>query len=117
MINVRAGPSSIIITGHANYAPLGKDIICAAVTALTQTLICSVSELTGDDISYNDISPDEVDIHLENLSDKAQLLVDSFLVGVKMIADDFPDNVRVEIKGRNGLGRSEWTGARKEEKE
>lgn len=94
MINVRAAPGSIIITGHANYAPPGKDIVCAAISALTQTLKASAEELTEDKIKFV-ISPGRADIDYKNLSDKAQLLMDSFLVGIKMIADEYPDNVRV----------------------
>ena len=100
MIDVRAGPSSIIITGHANYAPPGKDIVCAAVSTLTQTLKTSAEELTEDKIKFV-ISPGRADIEYENLSDKAQILVDSFLVGIHGIANKYPDYVRV-TNGRPG---------------
>lgn len=94
MIDVRAGPGSIIITGHANYAPMGKDIVCAAISALTQTLKVSVKELTEDKLEFA-ISPGRADIEYGNLSDKARLLVDSFLIGVNGVANEYPDNVRV----------------------
>jgi len=32
------------ITGHANYAPKGYDIICSAVSALAQTFIILIGE-------------------------------------------------------------------------
>ena len=37
--------------GHAGYARFGKDIVCAAVSALTATFINSVDELTDSKIS------------------------------------------------------------------
>ena len=52
MINVRAGPGKIKIAGHANYASPGKDIVCAAISTLTQTLKASVEELTEDKIKF-----------------------------------------------------------------
>lgn len=81
------------MSGHAGYAAAGKDIVCAGVTALTQTLIKSLKDLTGDKIEY-EISPGRVDIHYGNLSEAGKLLVDSFFIGVCQIANEFPDHVR-----------------------
>lgn len=80
--------------GHAGYAEPGKDIVCAAVTALTQTLIKSIEELTDDDIEYS-VSPGRVDINHRNLSEKSKTLVDSFFIGICQVADEFPEYVRV----------------------
>ena len=94
MIEVNVKPDGITVDGHAEYAEPGKDIFCAGVTALTQTLIGSIEELTTDNIEY-DISPGKANIKFGNLSDVSQTLVDSFFIGVCMIADEFPDYVRV----------------------
>lgn len=82
------------MNGHANYAETGKDIVCAGVTALTQTLIRSLEDLTRDEIQY-EISPGRADIRYGNLSEEGELLVDSFFIGVCQIADEFPDHVRI----------------------
>lgn len=114
MINVRAGPGQITITGHAHYAPPGKDIVCAAISALTQSFIASIEELTEEQIKY-DISPGRADIYIENPGEAAKLLIGSFLIGCKMIADEYPKYVRIENKG-NGLGHlCNEPGQRKEE--
>lgn len=84
----------LTVTGHANYAEPGKDIVCAGVSVLVQTLIQSIEDLTTDKIQYS-ISPGTVDIKHGDLSKDAQLLVSSFFVGVQMIADEYPDNVSV----------------------
>ena len=94
MIEVRIRPERIEISGHAGYAEPGKDIVCAGVTALTQTLIQSIDDLTDDEIEYR-ISPGKVEVEYRNLSEKSKTLVDSFFVGVSMIADEFPEYVRV----------------------
>lgn len=95
MIAVSVRKDGIEISGHAGYAETGKDIVCAGVTALTQTLIRSLEDLTRDEIEY-DISPGRADIHYRNLSEEGRLLVDSFFIGVCSIADEFPDHVRIE---------------------
>ena len=95
MIAVSARKDGIEITGHANYAEVGKDIVCAGVTVLTQTLIRSMEDLTRDEIEY-EISPGKADIHYGDLSEEGTLLVDSFFIGICQIADEFPDHVRIE---------------------
>ena len=94
MIEVRIRPERIEISGHAGYAEPGKDIVCAGVTALTQTLIQSIENLTDDKIEYR-ISPGKVEVEYRNLSEKSKTLVDSFFVGIRLIADEFPDYVAI----------------------
>ena len=94
MIVINAREECISIQGHAGYAEKGKDIVCAGVTALTQTLIRSLEDLAKDKIKY-EISPGRVDIHYGNLSEAGKLLVDSFFIGVCLIADEFPDYIRI----------------------
>ena len=95
MIVVKRHDSGINIHGHAHYAEPGKDIVCAGISALVQNLIQSIEELTTDKIQY-DMSSGKVDIYFRNLSGHAQLLVDSFFVGVQLIADNYPYNVTVQ---------------------
>lgn len=94
MIQIHRCKDGILMSGHAHYAEPGKDIVCAGVSALVQTLIQSIEELTADKIKYV-MSPGTVDIEFRDLSKQAQLLVNSFFVGVQMIADEYPDNVQV----------------------
>ena len=95
MIAVSVRKDGITVNGHANYAETGKDIVCAGVTALTQTLIRALEGLTKDEIEY-EVSPGRADIYYGNLSEEGKLLVDSFFIGVCLIADEFPDHVRIE---------------------
>ena len=95
MIAVSVRKDGIEISGHAGYAEAGKDIVCAGVTALVQTLIKSIEGLTQDKIQY-EISPGRADIHYGDLSEAGKLLIDSFFIGVCAIADEFPDHIRIE---------------------
>jgi uncharacterized protein len=94
LIEVRIRPERIEIFGHAGYAEPGKDIVCAGVTALTQTLIQSIENLTDDKIEYR-ISPGKVEVEYRNLSEKLKTLVDSFFIGICLIAEEFPEHVKV----------------------
>lgn len=94
MIEVHVQRDRITVSGHAGYAQEGRDIVCAAVSTLTQTLIKSIEDLTEDTIRYS-ISPGGVDIECRNLSEKSRTLIDSFFIGICMIADECSDYVRV----------------------
>lgn len=95
MIAVCVRKDRITVSGHAGFAEAGKDIVCAGVTALIQTLIKAASDLTEDKIEY-EISPGRADIHYRDLSDAGKILIDSFFIGVCAIADEFPDHIRIE---------------------
>lgn len=95
MIAVSVRKDGITVSGHANYAEAGKDIVCAGVSALVQGLIRSVESLASDKIEY-EISPGRADIEFGDLSEEGTLLIDSFFIGVCAIADEFPDHIRIE---------------------
>ena len=94
MIAVDVRTDGITIDGHAGYAEAGKDIVCAGVTALTQTLVKSLSDLTSEEIQY-DITPGRADIYFKDLSEAGKLLVDSFFLGICSIEQDFPEHVKI----------------------
>lgn len=94
MIKVTRTDSAITVQGHANYAPIGKDIVCAGTTALIQTLIESMQELTTDNIQVS-IEPGKAYIKYRDLSKAGKLLVDSFFIGINQIADEFPENLQI----------------------
>lgn len=94
MIDVTVREDRVTVSGHANYAASGEDIICAAVTALSITLFKSLTDLTEDKIEY-DIQPGRVDIKYGDLSEKAKTLVDSFFIGICLVADEFRGYIRI----------------------
>lgn len=47
MIEVSVRWDGITVNGHAGYAAMGSDIVCASVSVLTKTLIASLEDLTA----------------------------------------------------------------------
>lgn len=81
MINVEITERSIRLSGHAcRKASDGIDRACAAVSALTCSLINSLQDLTHDRVQAMAESGMTV-IRWENLSDGGKLLVDSWFLG------------------------------------
>ena len=94
MIEVRVSPDEITIVGHAQFDEHGKDIVCAGVSVLYQALIESIHELTEDRAKYT-IVPGNSKIICKDFSEESKLLVDSFLIGIKGIAEAHPNHVKV----------------------
>lgn len=96
MVKITRTPTSITISGHAGYAAKGYDIVCSAVSALAQTLVYSLRELTDDEIAYK-MATGYIFIEYRDLSDSAKLLIESFFVGVKGCKDAYPEYIDVDI--------------------
>ena len=94
MIQIICTDTRLTIEGHAGYAPIGYDIVCAGVSVLADTLVMSLEEMTEDIITVSD-DYGLMDIEFESLSEAGMLLVGSFVVGCEAIADEYPDNVKV----------------------
>lgn len=96
MIEVKRHSGGISFHGHAGYAPIGQDIVCAAVSTLVQTFLASVEELTADEMLVEFSRQGQIQsIQFERLSERAQVLLDALFIGIQMIANTFPANVRI----------------------
>lgn len=94
MIEIRHDGGKVTVKGHANYAEPGQDIVCAAISTLSQVFVASVEGLTAAQIKTAQTGG-YMEIVIEESTERAQVLLDSFLLGCRMIADEYPDNVRV----------------------
>ena len=88
MIQVKVRPYGIRMDGHANRRVNGQDIVCAAVSALTCSLINALQELTGDRIRADTGSGMTV-IKWQKLSDKGRTLVDAWFLGLAAINQEY----------------------------
>jgi len=87
-------------SGHAHYAEYGKDIICAAVSALAETAVLGLEHLA-------DIKPIVKkregylllklpdNIQVEALT-KAAIILDTVFLGLKDISKSYPSYVKIE---------------------
>ena len=77
--------------GHSGYAESGSDIICAGVSALVINTINSIDSLTNS--SFHLETEEEsglIDFTFEESADHdAQLLVESMILGLKGIQNDY----------------------------
>ena len=77
--------------GHAGFARHGKDIVCAAVSALVLNTINSIEEFTEDKFScaQEEKSGLVEFVIVSEVSKEASLLMDSLFLGLKGIEHDY----------------------------
>lgn len=82
--------------GHANYDVYGKDIVCAGISAIAQTIMMGLDEISS--INY-DLSGGriEVIVHGEDIArEGVQALFKAFELGIKAVENDYPEYVKLE---------------------
>lgn len=95
-------------SGHAGYAEYGSDIVCAAISALTESTAMGLTEVVG---AKTRITTDEdkglleailEDGQSEEIMEKAQILLITLKKALTAIAEDrqFPGTIRIITKER-----------------
>ena len=81
--------------GHAEAGPYGEDIVCAAISMLSQTSLLGLHEVAQQSMEHR-IEDGELDILLsEPITERGQTILETMLLGIKNVADQYSDFVRV----------------------
>ena len=93
---------SLKVKGHADFANYGEDIVCAAVSVLSQTSLMALVEVCHIEENKLDYRIDDktgfLEINLpKNLDieslEKSQIVLKTFELGIKSIIESYPNNV------------------------
>lgn len=99
MIEVILYKNGFCVSGHAEYAPIGSDIVCAGVSSLAYATIISLKKVS-DKIVVRDYSENKgmLKVECDSLEDNkyVKLFLEHFYDGLKMIERQFYEYVRVE---------------------
>ena len=78
------------MSGHAEYADPGKDIVCAAVSALVINAVNSIEHFTDDESScVSDEESGRISFRFSHIpTHDASLLLDSMILGLEEIEDN-----------------------------
>ncbi len=82
------------ITGHALFANKGKDIVCAAVSMIAINTVNSIETLTENAVLYTQENGIEFRFR-EKPDANGSLLMDSFVLGLKGIQENYPKHLRL----------------------
>jgi len=86
------------VTGHAGFDECGKDIVCAAVSVLTQAVLVGLAEEAGIDVDYSiDEVKGSLSCTLPSLEaedrKKADLLLNTMYISLKSLQEEYPENI------------------------
>lgn len=94
------------VKGHADFKPHGEDIVCSAVSVLTQTTVLGLLKVAEADIDYK---MDEGYLYCalnadlsEPQSIKAQAILWTMYEGVKNIRESYSKYIRI-VERRGGV--------------
>jgi len=97
------------ISGHADYAPHGEDIICAAVSILGYTALNSLTEVAGVSLHQLQIDIDDKKGYMKVLVDKkvieeptnrdVQVVLNTLAIGLETIKESYPKYITIEYRG------------------
>lgn len=91
----------ISITGHAGFDDKGKDIVCAAISAIAYTLLNALK--WAEDESCLNIRVENVsdgNIYLEVLpydfsKERIDTIIDTCIIGFSLIEEEYPDYITI----------------------
>ncbi len=80
--------------GHVGIDKKGKDVVCAAVSAITQATIIGLEEVLGEKIEYN-IEDGSIECTLQGKMECAQRMVETLHKTSKQLSIQYPKNLSV----------------------
>lgn len=98
----KGGVVAFEVSGHANYAKKGSDIVCAAVSVLAQTAVGAMQEIVGDceyEIKQDGYLRCAIPGNIgEQLKEKAQLILETMVIGFYQIEMEYKKFVSIRVK-------------------
>lgn len=94
----------LTVTGHANSAEYGHDLVCASASMLAYTLAANVANMADNGqvrqpIIENSDGNTEISCNpRHNLKNTVTLIFDSICVGFELLAHDYPEYITYEIR-------------------
>lgn len=93
----------VLVTGHANFAEHGMDIVCAGVSAVAVGMVNAMEQLTGVTVHQLDDGEGKVDCRLpeelptEKVREQLGLLMEAMVLSLTGIADAYPAFVKMKF--------------------
>ena len=94
------------ITGHADYADSGSDIVCAAISACAECILAGLTEVVKAPVMY-DIDEENAGLTVcltpecdKDAFSKAAILFDTFHITMEQLSKQYPRNLRIIYKER-----------------
>ncbi len=93
----------VTVKGHSGYAKHGRDIVCAAVSAVVQTALMGVMKYSSKEVDVV-VNEESGYLHFavpelsEEERKKVEVILDTMLLGLRDIESGYGSYVKVEVK-------------------
>ncbi len=93
--------NEINVEGHAGHAEHGEDIVCAAVSVLTISILNGLTEVVGRQDLKEIVDEGLVNLKLPEIQDpelqaKTDLLISTYILGIKGIKDAYGQYIQLK---------------------
>ncbi|MCM1053566.1 MAG: ribosomal-processing cysteine protease Prp [Ruminococcus sp.] len=94
MIKVHIFNKKIIITGHADFADYGKDIVCASVSSIVITSVNASLRIDKNSIIYKE-AKDKLTLDINSDNKNILLIIENMLEMLKELALTYKKNIKI----------------------
>ena len=93
MVRINIYPDGFSAIGHAEYAPIGQDIVCSAISTLVQTTALALKTYCHVNI---EVDQGDVYVYLKSKSGKSTILIGAMVIGLREIEKQYPKHLSIE---------------------
>lgn len=93
------------ISGHAEYADEGLDIVCAGISATVISSLNLIMKLLGKNVKFNEDQEEgymKLEVVKNNFNDTTreflELIVDNLYESLQQISDIYPNHLQIKIE-------------------
>jgi|LSQX01.1.fsa_nt_gb uncharacterized protein YsxB (DUF464 family) len=89
----------LVVSGHANYAAAGSDVVCAAVSAITQTAVLGIMNITS--VTEGLIRKDgymkyTVPINVDKaIKEKVDAILETMFLGLDNLREEYSQYINI----------------------
>ena len=94
MIKVNIKNNHIVITGHANFADYGKDIVCASASSIVITSINACLRIDNSSLLYKE-ELDKLTIDIKSDSEIIKSIIENMIFLLEELAKTYKKNIKI----------------------
>jgi uncharacterized protein len=89
------------MSGHAEFAEPGKDVVCAAVSSISICMTNAIEKILQVQVHTDDVHPGHLQCFMptgldEEVTAKVALLLEAMVVSLQMVADEYPRYITMQ---------------------
>lgn len=95
MVIARIHDFGFMTEGHADYDDYGYDIVCSAISALTQTIAIALEKYCKAKVTA---TRGNIIVDLDERSEISHILLNTLRLGLHEIREEYPDHLQIQVK-------------------